>query len=207
MAGRDLQAGGTWLGVRGHRWAALTNFREPGARPSPGLRSRGELVTDFLAGQESPHECASRLAGAGEHYAGYNFLCGEGSDIYYQSNRTPGSVAVAAGYHGLSNALLDTPWPKVVRGRAALEGRSEPEELLEVLADAEPAPDAQLPDTGVGLDLERKLSPLFLNAVGGYGTRCSSVLRLDSQGQWLFHERRFLADGTREDSRFFSGSA
>ena len=203
LAGRDLQAGGTWLGLRRDgRWAALTNFREPAAPPAAGA-SRGHLVLDFLNGR-APVEDFS----VDRDYTGFNLLVGQGARVYYHSNRGPGG-RVEPGVHGLSNALLDTPWPKVVRGRQKLAGLASDdlvEGLLELLRDDTVAPDEQLPGTGVGLDRERLLSPMFIGGAD-YGTRCSTVLLLHRSGSWTFVERSYLEGrpSVWEDSRFQLG--
>jgi uncharacterized protein with NRDE domain len=192
LAGRDLVAGGTWLGLRGSgRWAALTNYREPSAHPHGG-RSRGQLVLDTLRGKEAPAEPLS----------GYNLLYGQGAKAHYRSNRRDDPPQrIEPGIHGLSNHLLDTPWPKVTRGCRAMAGLTEPEALLEMLRDASVGADELLPDTGVGLETERGLSPMFIRTPG-YGTRCSTVMRMDRHGSWDFMERRYDASGGFEDSAF-----
>jgi len=194
LAGQDLVAAGTWLGLHGNgRWAALTNYREP--RAVHGGPSRGQLVLDYL--REAPAPVSPE--------AGYNLLYGQGAEIHYRSNRGPGGP-LSPGIHGLSNDLLDTPWPKVVRGCQGMSGLSEPEELFRLLLDQEVPSDEQLPHTGVGLKLERALSPMFIHTPE-YGTRCSTVMRLDREGRWSFHERRYSSPappqgGTWEDSVF-----
>jgi len=191
LAGRDLQAGGTWLGVtRQGRFAALTNVREPHVLPAQGASSRGRLVADFLRGTLAP---AAYLAGiAADAYAGFNLVVGDGEALWYLSNRSGEPRPVPAGVHGVSNAGLDTPWPKVERGRARLAEllRSEatPERLLALLADEAVAADAELPDTGVGLAMERVLSPLFI-AGPVYGTRSSTAVVFHADGRVTFRER------------------
>ncbi|MBL8971634.1 MAG: NRDE family protein, partial [Myxococcales bacterium] len=159
VAGRDLQAGGTWLGVtREGRFAALTNVREPFVAPPPGARSRGGLVAEFLRGRAAPGEYLAGLAP--DAYAGFNLVVGDRSSLWYLSNRSGPARALGPGVYGVSNAALDTPWPKVRRGRENLArlvaaGAASPEAVLALLADRAPAPDAELPDTGVGLVMER----------------------------------------------------
>ncbi len=195
LGGRDLQDRGTWLGVtRQGRWAALTNFRDPAAI-RPGRPSRGWLVRDFLEGSESPKTCVERLAPRVPEYNPFNLFLGDPDSLFYLSSKGP-SGAVPPGFHGLSNALLDTPWPKIRRGRDAfrrlLEGNPEPdpEALFRLLADMERAPDGDLPETGIGLDWERILSPLFISSPT-YGTRSSTVLMTDRRGGITFIERSF----------------
>ena len=210
LAGRDLQAGGTWLGLtRGGRVAALTNFRQP-AMPRPDARSRGALVAEFLASAASAAEFAERLSAEAELYNGFNLFFGDlDGGFYFFSNRTSRPPEpIAPGFHGLSNHLLDTPWPKVERGRRGLRTwldsaeDPDPEELLALLSDRTQPPDAELPDTGVGLELERVLAPMFLHTPM-YGTRCSTVLIVDFQRQARFIERSFGPEATWLGSRSY----
>ena len=192
LAGRDLEAGGTWLGVtRGGRFAALTNVREPDVRPPPNARSRGRLVAEFLRGEDGP---AAYLAGVEPGaYAGFNLVVGDAAALWYLSNRAGEPRPLAPGVHGLANAGLDTDWPKVRCGRAGLGalaagGAATTAALQELLADRRGAPDAELPDTGVGLALERMLAPLFV-AGPVYGTCCSTTVVFHRDGWVDFCER------------------
>lgn len=202
LAGRDLSAGGTWLGVtRQGRVAALTNYREPGA--VRGERSRGLLVSAFLQGDSEPMAYAQAVADAGGHYGGFNLLVGTPREMVVVSNRGMAPRHLPAGVHGLSNHLLDTPWPKVEKARAALTGQlAAPSEdaLLQLLADHQIAPDAELPDTGVGLMMERLLSPLFIRSPQ-YGTRVSTAL-LVGRDRIRFSEQTFNEGEPGEISRF-----
>ncbi len=196
FAGRDLQAGGTWLGVGpGNRFAALTNIRDP--RQAPGDRSRGELVADFLRGSLGAETYLERLRERIAEYAGFNLLLGDGAQLWHLNSRARRIGRLPAGVYGLSNADLDTPWPKLQRARAGLAERLEdptPTALLELLHDAVPATDESLPDTGVGLATERLLSSPFI-ASATYGTRASTVLIADARGRREFVERRFGEGG------------
>jgi uncharacterized protein with NRDE domain len=205
VAGRDLEQGGTWLGVtRTGRFAALTNVRQAGSFRAEA-RSRGNLVADFLRGTESPAAYTSRVHGNGHAFNGFNLLVGSARAIRYCSNRVETPVAVVPGIHGLSNAHLDTPWPKVVRGRDALQsvlaGPADVlvERLFDLLSDRLAAPDAALPHTGVGLQRERELSPLFISG-GHYGTRCSTVVLFDRDGRIHFHEKTWDAGGIEHET-------
>lgn len=202
LAGRDLQAGGTWMGVtRAGRWSAVTNYRDLPSEQG-GARSRGELVSGFLRGVESPEEYLRRLQARAAEYNGFNLLVAEGDSLWYISNRGGDIRELGPGVYGLSNHLLDTPWPKVVRGKQALSAlledgaAPEPELLLEILAESDPAPDTALPDTGVGPELERALSSLFIRTPV-YGTRASTVLLVDGGGVATFVERSFAAGAQR----------
>jgi uncharacterized protein with NRDE domain len=201
LAGRDLQAGGTWLGVtRQGRFAALTNVREPRVKPAHGAPSRGRLVVDFLRGTQAPAEYLAGVdAGA---YAGFNLVVGDMDTLWYLSNRSGEPRALAPGVHGVSNAGLDTPWPKVHSGRAALgelvrTGPVMPGTLLALLADRTMAEDAGLPDTGVGLAMERLLSPLFITGPV-YGTCSSTVVVFHGDGRVSFVERTMGPEGPGE---------
>ena len=195
FAGRDLVHGGTWLGITtGGRIAALTNYRDPHAVSKHGP-SRGRLVSGFLEGTGGGDAYIEGLRQEDAPYSGYNLLVGEKDRLYCYSNRTDQTVRITPGIHGLSNHLLNTPWPKVERGKKALArvlggSRFSTEDLFAVLADTTKPPDDQLPDTGVGLEMERLLSPIFI-ASESYGTRCSSLLLVDNEGKATFVERSF----------------
>lgn len=202
LAGRDLQAGGTWMGVtRTGRFAALTNFREPGV--PPGRYSRGLLVSRFLEGQMAAADYAEQIAAEGEHYSGFNLLLGDAQGLFALSNRGLAPTAVPPGIHGLSNHLLNTPWPKVQKARAGLEqallAPHATEALFALMADEERAADEVLPNTGVGLEMERMLSPLFIRSPN-YGTRVSTVLQWGERVH--YHEQTFLRGEAAERSSF-----
>lgn len=208
LAGRDLEKGGTWMGVtRDGRWAAVTNYRD-GARAESGSRSRGELVARYLIGEASAASYAAAVARAGAQYHGFNLLVGDAHGVHYVSNRGGQPQALEPGIYGLSNHLLDTPWPKVERGKGELVTllKRNPVDpagpLLALLADRRPAPENDLPETGVSRDWERLLSSVFIRAPG-YGTRASSVLLIERGGEASLCERSFGADAELlEDRRF-----
>lgn len=196
LAGRDLRAGGTWAGVtRSGRFAALTNVRDPRAF-DPAAPSRGELVLRFLRGADAPLEHLEALAREPSRRNGYNLLAAASGRLAWHSNAGGRPREVEPGVHAVSNALLDTPWPKTRRSAerlAAVLGHGtpiDPEELFALLADRAPAADDELPDTGVGLEAERVLSPPFI-AAPGYGTRGSTLLLVSRNGRADFLERRF----------------
>lgn len=197
-AGRDLEAGGTWLGVTPDgRFAALTNIRDPGQ--PPGQRSRGELVADYLSGKQSPAEYLAAVAARAGQYSGFNLLAGTRDQLHYLNSQEAQPLCLEAGVYGLSNARLDTPWPKLRKARAGLQASlhdPQPEVLLSLLADADPAPQAELPDTGVGLQTETLLSSVFI-ASANYGTRASTVLMVSADGQQRMIERSFGPLGAR----------
>ena len=219
LAGRDLRGGGTWLGVsRSGRFAAVTNYRE-GIRlrdaastsgpAGTAKRSRGLLVTDWLKADadQTAVEFLSRVEDAASEYNGFNLLIGDLDGLFYFSNRGGGGQALAPGLYGLSNHLLDTPWPKVTRAKSQIAGCVESkclpiDDMFEVLADETPAADDQLPDTGVGVVLERLLSPIFIRAKT-YGTRSSTIVVIDSEHTVRFIERTFASGRTSDvDVRF-----
>lgn len=203
VAGVDVERGGTWLGVRTEpgrapRFAAVTNVRDPAdLRPKePGEKSRGDLVRAFLEGSDDALAYASRVA-ADRAMRGFNLLALDEGALVWCSNRAPAPGLprrITRGVHGLSNALFDTPWPKVERAKsllaAALVERAEPDvnALFAILADDARPADAALPDTGVGLALERELSPIRI-AMPTYGTRCATVLIARSDGTATIVER------------------
>lgn len=196
LAGRDLSAGGTWLGVtRSGRFAAVTNVRDP-RNVVPLAPSRGALVTDYLLATEPPLEHLRRLAADRVSRNGYNLLVGDGGRLAWHSNAAGHPREVEPGVHAVSNALLDTPWPKTRRAASRLSelleegGEIDPEALFEMLADRSGAPDEELPDTGVGVEVERLLAPPFVVAPG-YGTRSSTLFLTTRDGRATFLERRF----------------
>jgi uncharacterized protein with NRDE domain len=202
LAGRDLRGGGTWLGVtRSGRFAAVTNYREPLVGPPPGARSRGNLVRSVLTASEAPSSALEKAASSQHSYGGFNLIAGTFARLLSLSNRGSGRIEpVQPGWHGLSNRVLDTPWPKVRRGlelmRRIVGTTSEPnglvDRLLELLSDRRVPDDAELPDTGVGLELERALGRIFIE-MDGYGTRSSTVLLVHRDGWVTFAERTFDA--------------
>ncbi len=206
VAGRDARAGGTWLGVspRG-RWAAVTNFRDALIEQRADARSRGDLVVDFLADDAtSPSDHVARLALNASDYNGFNLLLGDRHEVAWLSNRGPDGHAIhrllEPGIYGVSNELLDTPWPKVRKGKERLgeilvgEEAPSPEVLLDILMDTTLASDHELPSTGVPRELERALSAAFIRAPG-YGTRSSSAVLIDRVGGIVFAERGFGGNG------------
>lgn len=196
LAGRDLRSGGTWLGVsRTGRCAALTNFRDPRTMAADAP-SRGQLVSSFLTGRQTPHQYLKELCEKDVVYNGYNLLFGTLEALYCHSNRSEQPLLIPAGIHGVSNGRLDDPWPKVQRGTeylahlVAAKNHLEPETLFTMLSDRTPVPDALLPDTGIGLAAERLLAPLFI-AGTSYGTRSSTVVLFGSDNRITFAERTF----------------
>jgi len=212
LAGRDLGYGsslgrllsritgkaqpeyGTWLGVsRSGRFAALTNYREPG-RENKNARSRGLLVSNFLADSAAPPEFARDLSASANEYNGYNLLFGDRNALWYFSNRSGRpAAALAPGLYGLSNALLDTPWHKVIKTKSrlgAIVANPNAAVAFEFMADQGPAADDEIQQTGLPPEIEKALSSPFIR-LPGYGTRVTSYAMFDRKGNVQFNERTF----------------
>jgi uncharacterized protein with NRDE domain len=203
LAGRDLEQGGTWLGItRGGRFAALTNFRDPRSKRDDSP-SRGELVADFLSGRAPAVQHARALLAEAPRYNGFNLLASDGAELAYVCSRTAQSQIVAPGIHGLSNGVLDEPWPKVRRGcerlAAAIDRDFSADDLFALLRDDALAPEAELPSTGVSTEWERLLSAMHIVA-DGYGTRCATVVLVEQTGDVTFLERTFDPTGRAADT-------
>ncbi|MFH2065714.1 MAG: NRDE family protein [Pseudomonadota bacterium] len=215
LAGKDLVGGGTWLGItRSLRYAAITNFRDPFDRKKKAP-TRGNLVRNFLCGQSSPENYIKQIQHTGHQYHGFNLLVGEKDQLWYYSNRSSAAMNVPGGFHGLSNHLLNTPWPKVIQGKSKLKSvfsRSgiDIQDTFQVLGDRSSPPDDQLPDTGVGQRWEKILAPIFIDS-DIYGTRCSSLLTIKRSGEVMFVERTFSSDDrkkiTQKIIRFANGAS
>ena len=196
LAGRDLREKGTWLGITTKGGlAALTNFRNPSGRKQNAI-SRGLLVSEFLRNEGNPPKYAESLAHGAHNYNEFNLLFGDHRQLYFLSNRETEPRILGTGVYGLSNHLLDTPWPKVVRGKTALQETLSSEKnltsevLFEILADRTQPKDEFLPNTGVGLEWERILAPIFVSSES-YGTRSSVVLLVDFENKATFTERTY----------------
>lgn len=191
-AGRDLEAGGTWLGVGpGGRFAALTNIRDP--QQPQGARSRGELVAAYLRGELGVEAYLDQVAHRSAQYSGFNLLIGDTLQLGYLHAQDRAPRLLEPGVYGLSNAGLDTPWPKLLKAREGLRevlDDPRPQRLMDLLADDTQVADAELPQTGVGLATERLLSSVFI-ASQNYGTRASTVLIVDALGRRQLIERSF----------------
>jgi uncharacterized protein with NRDE domain len=197
LAGRDLKGKGTWLGVtRSARLAAITNYREPAVHME-NAPSRGILIRDFLTGNSSPERYLNSVSKKSKAYNGFNMIAGDPSAFYYYSNRDAGVRQLQPGLYGISNHLIDTAWPKIQRGKDLLQGqlngreKIDIEKIWEILADRWLPADNTLPDTGVGLEWERILAPLFISSPD-YGTRSSSIVLMEYSGRITFMERTHL---------------
>ena len=199
LAGRDLTAGGTWMGVnRRGRFAAVTNVREPGGM-SPGELSRGELTRNFLTGDDSARDYLHQLQPDLQSYSGFNLLLGDSSGLWFCSNRADGIRKVEAGIYGISNGRFNEAWPKLEGGKHlladTLKTTTDSEKLLQILTDNNQARDDDLPDTGIALEFERLLSSRFIHSPN-YGTRASTLIRYSLDSQIDFIEKNFDVDGS-----------
>jgi uncharacterized protein with NRDE domain len=205
IAGRDLRAGGTWLAAaRGGHFATVTNYREPDG-PRGNLRSRGELVSNFVGGDISPVQFNAAIEA--ERYAGFSLLTADSSELCYVSNRGDKPASLASGVYGLSNASLDTPWPKLVRARDGLSAlvsnaAVNESELLRLMEDRQTATAAEVGNDSLPFELARALSAPFI-LTPDYGTRCISILLWGYDEKILLTEKRFDASGVASgESRF-----
>lgn len=205
LAGRDLEKMGTWMGVTSAgRFAALTNYRNPDEN-SAGKRTRGELVADFLKNVENGEVYLQKVAASRNAYPGFNLLAGDVNELFYYSNVGNSLQNIEPGVHGVSNHLLNTNWPKVEKGKSGLAkiiSDDHPDmvnELFSHLESSDPAPDHLLPSTGVPLEWERLLSPIFIKSEG-YGTRSSTVILMNEEE--IFFKERVYTGGNRTDQEF-----
>jgi len=196
LAGKDLKAGGTWLGItREGKFAAITNYREKGNQ-NEKTPSRGLLVASYLEKSINPREDLRDLEPRRDTYNGFNLIVGDVDHLNYYSNRKKGTMVLKSGIYGLSNSFLDVPWPKVKLGKQKLEQiinleDFSIEEIFVLLKNEQKPEDHELPDTGVGLEYERILSPVFIKTEK-YGTRSSTVLLVDKKNRVVFEERSFI---------------
>jgi len=206
LAGRDLKAGGTWLGVtRQGKFAAITNLRGS-INAHTEVKSRGHLVRDFLVGNMDPLTYSQNVLAEADRYSGFNLLVGDSRELIYCNNNKD-LTTLTPGIYGLSNHRLNSPWPKVVRGKAGLEKIMEEHstdnpvtsnKLLALVADKSKVNDDELPNTGVGIELERTLSPMFIES-GLYGTCLSTSIIINNDNQVQFKERGFYKKEAQEN--------
>lgn len=208
LAGRDLLQGGTWLGIsKNGRFAALTNYRDP-SLPVKGQISRGDIVREFLSANIEPFDYINKLAKNRELYDGFNVIVGTSEQLYHYNNILDETNAITPGTHSLSNHTLNTPWPKVLAGKKRLReyvsitpNNVDMNPLFEILSDQNFAEDKNLPQTGVGIEMERMLSPLFIKS-RTYGTRSSTVVLIDKENTVTFAERVFVEGEFYKEKRF-----
>lgn len=206
IGGLDLEVGGTWLGItESGRFAAVTNVREPAM--AKGERSRGALTRDFLTADASAEDFAAKIDGG--RYSGFNLLLGDGDSLVYCSNRDGQPRRLAPGIYGLSNHLLDSPWPKLLAARQsfgeALPGLPDESAFFRLLADQTIVDDENLPATGVSIEWERLLSAIFVKSEN-YGTRASTLVWQGADGTVTIHEQSFGPNGQALQSSVISTS-
>lgn len=202
LAGRDLEQMGTWMGVtRSGRFAALTNYRNPEEFKKMDKKSRGHIVQSFLSRDEAPLEFLENLQKKRLDYRGFNLFIADRESLLYYSNIGNEIKVLEPGIYGLSNHQLDTPWPKVEKGKQQLmqllDGSLNHESLFKILADNEQASEEKLPRTGIPLELEKTVSSIFIESPD-YGTRCSTVLTIDKDKNVRFIERSFPSSKAAE---------
>jgi uncharacterized protein with NRDE domain len=196
LAGKDLEAGGTWLGItRNGRLSAITNFRNFHSPIKENAPSRGNLTTDFLLGKESLQSYTETLKNSSSNYNGFNLIYGIKNELFYYSNQTKVEIKLTEGIYGISNALLDTPWTKIKRSKrifSEILNRDDNiiENIFVLLNDKETAPDEELPDTGLDMEREKALSSIFIKT-SKYGTRCTTVLLIDNDDNVRFIETTY----------------
>ncbi len=195
LGGKDLEGGGTWMGItRKGYFAMLTNYRDI-ANIKPYAPTRGKLVSDYLAGEFNPKEYLKALSKSGDLYNGYSLIAGSFNDPWYYSNYGNKIAQLGTGLYGLSNALLNSKWPKIESGKAALapllsKATLNKGALFDVMVNQQQADDNNLPSTGLPLDKERAISPLFIH-IEGYGTRCTTLITVSKEGIVDFTERQY----------------
>lgn len=210
ISGLDLKAGGTWLGMhKNGKMAAITNYREP-ASIKPNAPSRGALTRSYLENTQSAEEYLHALQSRAHLYNGFNLLLKDDVGVFHYSNVSDIITPVKDGIHGLSNHLLDTPWPKVQKGKKELDtltkgNNMDDEQLFQLLYDSDFADNNDLPDTGIPQELEQKLSAKFIK-MPEYGTRCSSIIKISRNKSVHFTERTFDTNGQPIQTKTFEWS-
>ena len=200
LGGKDLKENGSWLAItKSGKFAAITNYRDP-KQVKAGAPTRGKLVTNFLIHNYTAEEYLKELRESGARYNGYNLIFGQQDEVFYYANSANIHQKLGPGNYGLSNAFLDTPWPKVTKGKKKLDtilngkGPFSIEKAINDLNDHQLAPDQELPDTGVGIEKERLLSPMFIDTPG-YGTRCTTIITIDRQNLVTYKEVSYIPKG------------
>lgn len=206
LAGMDMEHSGTWLGItRTGRLSCITNYRNP-ALNHESARSRGELTREFLTGKEPPTRYMQKVHSMRRQYNGFNLVAGDLANLYYCSSELDKIQAISPGNHGLSNGLLNSPWPKVVGGKQlfieCIQKKPDIECLMAMLADQTKASLDELPNTGIGLEMEHTLSSRYISTPL-YGTRSSTVITVDKNHKVYFLEKNFAIEGGQDITREF----
>lgn len=203
LAGKDLRAGGTWLGVsKKGEYGAITNYRDF-YNPKEGERSRGEIISNLLTDERPQNVKISELMQRAHHYSGFNFLSGDSKNLFYSNNIDGDKEEVEPGIHGLSNAFLDTSWPKVETAKKEFTRAINSDEIdrnliFTFLQNSKKYPQESLPNTGLDPEMEKAVSPIFIET-DGYGTRCSTLLMIDNSGTVHFVEKTYPVIGERTE--------
>ena len=203
LAGQDLIQGGTWLGLNSQsHFATVTNYRDGATPDNDRLLSRGKLTRNFLEYHSSAREYLTELEATKQQYGGFNLLLGDAFGLYHLSNKGHSSMKLSPGVYGLSNALLNTPWPKLIQVRDQLslliqQPEIDPDALFSIMQSDQQADDAQLPDTGIGYDWEKLLSSCFIRT-GTYGTRATTLLLQKPCGETHIIEQNYDANGPQQ---------
>ncbi|PIE75310.1 MAG: hypothetical protein CSA18_00400 [Deltaproteobacteria bacterium] len=206
IAGRDLQSLGTWMGINKNsgRFAAITNYRDPSMIKTE-VKSRGVIVSSYLESELGDEEFIYRLKKEKDNYNGFNFIFGDLYKIYHYSNISDEITIVNPGIHGVSNHLLDSPWPKLLKAKKRLSETFKSDEIInssfDVLKDSTAFHDSELPETGMDIKWERILSPIFVKSEI-YGTRSSTIILFCKNGDILFIERAFIDEKITKETKF-----
>lgn len=210
LGGRDLEANGTWMAMsKKGKISMVTNYRDP-HNINPKAPSRGQLVSDYLENGDTPEAYLKEVSTNGKSYNGFNLVVGSPNELFYYSNYKGAIEKIQPGLHGLSNHLLNTPWPKIERGVEKMKNilsddAVEPLKFFDLLYDNQMAPDEKLPDTGVGVERERMLSSMFIKSPN-YGTRCSTVVMVNKKNEVLYSERVYDLETFKYATRTFEFS-
>lgn len=196
LAGKDLKAGGTWMGItKSGRFAAITNYRDM-KNIKDNAPSRGKITLDYLCSDISAQEYFLSIKDSLKYYNGFNLILGSIDNLFYLSSIAGEIKEITPGIHALSNAFLDTPWFKVENSKLKLKdainnNQISEESLMQILDDKNFAEIENLPDTGIGKDLEKVLSSIFIKTEN-YGTRCSTILLVDNLNNVKFVEKSYI---------------
>lgn len=208
LAGKDLKENGTWLGItKTGRFAALTNYRDM-SKIKTNAPTRGKLVSNFLLENIDAKDYHKILLKKSDEYNGYNLIFGDINNLFYLSNVSREFKEINERIHGLSNHLLDTPWPKVTKAKQKFmeilkDNKPHEEKIFSLLFDSTTFPDKDLPKTGLPAEMERLVSPIF-TVTEKYGTRSSTVILIDNDDNISFTEKSFNSKKENINTNHFS---